>query len=167
MPPWKPPDHVCSFLISRLQDGVLKQDNETRYSLPFLIHRARASSMDRRTWLGAGSSHCWLSHSTHRGGWASSGSLLSGCKTGGLILTCVFQALLTNLAGKVSSAKEVLMALLEQIDQFKSSLAVTRLLPALGISLLRIKERTMSHTWAWALSTLRCHLSTVSVPVNR
>ena len=78
-----------------------------------------------------------------------------------------FQALLTNLAGKVSSAKEVLIALLEQLDQFKSSLAVTRLLPALGISLLRIKERTMSHSWAWALSTLRCHLSTVSVPANR
>ena len=77
------------------------------------------------------------------------------------------QALLTNLAGKVSSAKEVLMALLEQLDQFKSSLAVTRLLPALGISLLRIKERTMSHSWAWALSTLRCHLTTVSVPANR
>ena len=83
------------------------------------------------------------------------------------ILTLVIQALLTNLAGKVSSAKEVLMALLEQLDQFKSSLAVTRLLPALGISLLRIKERTMSHSWAWALSTLRCHFSTVSVPANR
>ena len=59
------------------------------------------------------------------------------------------------------------MALLEQLDQFKSSLAVTRLLPALGISLLRIKERTMSHSWAWALSTLRCHLTTVAVPANR
>ena len=53
----------------------------TRYSLPFLTHRARASSMDRRTWLGACSSHCWLSHSTHRGGWTPSGSLLSGWKT--------------------------------------------------------------------------------------
>jgi len=81
-------------------------------------------------------------------------------------LTACCQALLTNLAGKVSSAKEVLMALLEQLDQFKSSLAVTRLLPALGISLLRIKERTMSHSWAWALSTLRCHLTTVAVPIN-
>ena len=59
------------------------------------------------------------------------------------------------------------MALLEQLDQFTSSLAVTRLLPALGITLLRIKERTMAHSWAWALSTLRCHLRAVSVPANR
>ena len=110
---------------------------------------------------------CRLSHTTHRGGWAPFSSLLSGWTEVWNGVTFLYQALLTSLAGKVSSAKEILIALLEQLDQFKSSLAVTRLLPALGISLLRIKERTMSHSWAWALSTLRCHLRTVSVPVNR
>ena len=53
---------------------------------------------------------------------------------------------------------QVLVALLEQLDQFRSSLSVTRLLPSLGCTLLRLKERSMSSSWAWALDTLATHL---------
>jgi hypothetical protein len=92
------------------------------------------------------------------------GHLTPAMEEAGPHLTACCQALLASLATRVASPKEVLVALLEQLDQFSSSLAVTRLLPALGTTLLRGRPRAMGHSWAWALATLGCHLRTVPTP---
>ena len=44
-----------------------------------------------------------------------------------------------SVVARVGNAKENLVALLEQIDGFRSLVLVRRLLPALGIILLKIK----------------------------
>ena len=82
-------------------------------------------------------------------------------------LSACCQALLTTLATRVTSAKEVLVALLEQVEELASSLCVTRLLPALSLTLLRLRPRSMSHSWAWALATLTSHLAKAPEPPCR
>eukprot|EP00092_Neocalanus_flemingeri_P010244 GFUD01011035.1.p1 GENE.GFUD01011035.1~~GFUD01011035.1.p1 ORF type:complete len:567 (-),score=197.57 GFUD01011035.1:38-1738(-) len=75
------------------------------------------------------------------------------------------QDLLVTLANK-GSAKENLVAILEQLDSFQASVSVRRVLPGLAIVLTRIKQSSMSVSWAWALSTVACHLRTCTVPDN-
>jgi len=80
-------------------------------------------------------------------------------------LTLCCQQLLSVVA-RVGNAKENLVALLEQIDGFRSLVLVRRLLPALGIILLKIKDKSKSHSWDWSLDTVACHLKTLPTPQN-
>ena len=75
------------------------------------------------------------------------------------------QDLLVTLAVK-GSPKENLVAFLEQIDSFQATVSVRRVLPGLAIVLTRIKQSSMSVSWAWALSTVACHLRTCTTPNN-
>ena len=75
------------------------------------------------------------------------------------------QDLLVIIAEK-GSPKENLVAFLEQIDSFQDVVSVKRILPGLAVVLKRIKPSNMSVSWAWALSTVSCHLKTCSTPEN-
>ena len=70
-------------------------------------------------------------------------------------ITNCCQDMLVMLANK-GSAKENLVAFLEQLDSFQATVSVRRLLPGLAVVLSRIKESSMSVSWAWALSTVAC-----------
>jgi len=80
-------------------------------------------------------------------------------------ITHCCQDMLVMLANK-GSAKENLVAFLEQLDSFQATVSVRRLLPGLAVVLTRIKESSMSVSWAWALSTVACHLRTCPAPDN-
>ena len=80
-------------------------------------------------------------------------------------ITHCCQDMLVMLANK-GSAKENLVAFLEQLDSFQATVSVRRILPGLAVILTRIKESSMSVSWAWALSTVACHLRTCPVPEN-
>jgi len=80
-------------------------------------------------------------------------------------LTQCCQDLLVTLAEK-GSPKENLVAFLEQVDSFQATVSVRRILPGLAVVLTRIKQSSMSLSWAWALSTVACHLRTCAAPEN-
>jgi len=80
-------------------------------------------------------------------------------------MTHCCQDLLVMLAHK-GSPKENLVALLEQLDSFQATVSVRRVLPGLAVVLTRIKKASMSVSWAWALSTVSCHLRTCPAPDN-
>ena len=75
------------------------------------------------------------------------------------------QDLLVILAQK-GNAKENLIALLEHLEGFKTLKLVRRVLPALAITLMGIKDKSKAHSWSWALDTLACHLKTIQQPEN-
>ena len=52
------------------------------------------------------------------------------------------------------------------IEGFKDLKLVRRVLPALSITLINIKDKSKSHAWGWALETLACHLKTIERPEN-
>ena len=66
----------------------------------------------------------------------------------------------------VGNPKELLMAQMEQLDTFQHPGQVVRLLPSVSTVLTRVKKANMSVSWGWALSTVSCHLKTVSTPIN-
>ena len=78
-------------------------------------------------------------------------------------LAACCQSLLTRLAA-IASAKELLVALLEQLDSFQAAVCVRRVMPALSLVLTRLRPRNMSHSWSWALSTLATHFSALPAP---
>jgi len=80
-------------------------------------------------------------------------------------MTQCCQDLLVTLADK-GSPKENLVAFLEQVDSFQDSVSVRRTLPGLAKVLTRIKQSSMSLSWAWAISTVACHLRTCPAPEN-
>eukprot|EP00088_Acartia_fossae_P011748 TRINITY_DN1598_c0_g1_i1.p1 TRINITY_DN1598_c0_g1~~TRINITY_DN1598_c0_g1_i1.p1 ORF type:complete len:602 (+),score=108.26 TRINITY_DN1598_c0_g1_i1:209-2014(+) len=80
-------------------------------------------------------------------------------------LTQCCQDLLVILAQK-GNAKENLIALLEHLEGFKTLKLVRRVLPALAITLMGIKDKSKAHSWSWALDTLACHLKTIQQPEN-
>jgi len=67
---------------------------------------------------------------------------------------------------KIGSAKENLVSFLEQLDSFKCSSSVVRMMPGLSVVLNRIKPNSMSVSWSWALDTVACHLRTCPTPEN-
>ena len=80
------------------------------------------------------------------------------------LVTCVMDTLAK--VATLGNPKELLMSLLEQLDGFKDSSSVTRLLPSLGTVLTRVKRDNMSVSWNWALNTVSCHLKTCPTPPN-
>ena len=67
---------------------------------------------------------------------------------------------------RVGLPKEVLMALMEQMDSFMPSSQVVSMLPSLTIVLTRVKVSNMSVSWTWALGVVSCVLKTVATPAN-
>ena len=80
-------------------------------------------------------------------------------------LTTCCQDTLVTLAN-LGNPKEMLMALLEQLDTFQDSCCVIKLLPSLTVTLTRVKLANMSVSWVWALNTVTCHLNTCPTPSN-
>jgi len=83
----------------------------------------------------------------------------------GPLLTQCCQELLVKTATS-GNAKENLVAILEQLDGFRAVSLVRRILPAMSIILMKIKDRAMAHSWDWALDTLACHFKTLPTPDN-
>ena len=48
----------------------------------------------------------------------------------------------------------------------RSVMLVRRILPAMGIILMKIKDQAKSRSWDWALDTIACHFKTISYPEN-
>ena len=75
------------------------------------------------------------------------------------------QDMLVTVA-EIGSPKENLVSFLEQLDGFKNSSSVLRMMPGLAVVLTRIKPNNMSVSWSWALDTVACHLRTCPSPEN-
>ena len=52
------------------------------------------------------------------------------------------------------------------LEGFKDLKLVRRVLPALSLTMINIKDKSKSHAWSWALETLGCHLKTIEKPEN-
>ena len=66
----------------------------------------------------------------------------------------------------LGNPKELLVSMLEQLDGFKDTCSVVKLLPSLAVILRRVKLGNMSVSWNWALNTVSCHLRTCPTPGN-
>ena len=73
--------------------------------------------------------------------------------------------LLITLAN-LGNPKEMLISVLEQLDSFKDTISVIKLLPCLSIILTRVKLANMSVSWSWALEAVTCHVRTCPTPDN-
>ena len=74
-----------------------------------------------------------------------------------------------DILAKVSllgNPKELLVSMLEQLDGFRDTCLVVKLLPSLAVILSRVKLDNMSVSWNWALNTVACHLRTCPTPGN-